>query len=221
MSKSLRTFLKLGFLAALLFWHQSASAAEPEKNFVYQVHMSPYGNIGIYRNSIKTNGGEKTITTDAQIKVSLLGVVLYSLNISRIERQIGDRIVYFHGLTTENGKPKLVEGKAVGENFVITSPRGSVTAPGTIRASDPWSAAASGTKVVFMPDTGAVVGVRTSGGERMALSTDSDGSIWVKHYQIDTVDGSEKYEVWLDEQRTPIKFSIADQDGTTIFKLVR
>ena len=196
-------------------------AAESAKVFVYQAHMSPYGNIGVYRNSIKTNGDEKTITTDAKIKVSLMGVVLYSLNISRIERQIADRIVYFRGVTTENDKPKLVEGKAVGQNFVITSPSGSVTAPGTIRASDPWSAGASGTKIVFMPDTGAVVGVRTSGGERVALATDSGGSVWVNHYQIDTVDGTEKYELWLDEQQTPIKFSIADQDGTAIFTLVR
>jgi hypothetical protein len=35
------------------------------------------------------------------------------------------------------------------------------------------------------------------------------------------VDGTEKYELWLDEQRTPIKFSITDQDGTTIFTLAR
>jgi len=210
---------KLAFLAALFYSGQLA-AADAERNFVYQVSMSPYGNIGTYRSGIKTSGGETTISTDAQIKVSLVGVVLYSLNISRIERQIGGRIVYFHGITTENGKPKLVEGKAVGENFVISSPSGSVTAPGTIRTSDPWSAGVSGAKVVFMPDTGAVVGVRTSGGERVALVT-ANGAIWVSHYQIDTVDGSEKYELWLDEQRTPIKFSIADQDGTTMFTLVR
>jgi hypothetical protein len=208
----------LAFLAALFF--SDRLAADSERNFVYQAYMSPYGNIGTYRSGIKTSGGEKTITTDAQIKVSLAGIVLYSLNVSRIERQIGDRIVYFHGITTENGKPKLIEGKAVGENFVISTPSGSVTAPGTIRTSDPWSAGVSGAKIVFMPDTGAVVGVRTSGGERIALAT-GNGSIWVSHYQIDTVDGSEKYELWLDEQRTPIKFSIADQDGTTMFTLVR
>src|SRR5215469_15538385 len=200
--------------------YQSGIAIGSELNFIYQVSMSPYANIGTYRSSIKKNGGETTITTDAQIKVALMGVVLYSMNIARIERQIDDRIVYFHGLTTENGKPKLIEGKAVGENFVITSPSGSVTAPGTIRTSDPWSAGVSGAKIVFMPDTGAVVGVRTFGGERVALVT-ANGAIWVSHYQIDTVDGSEKYELWLDEQRTPIKFSIADQDGTTMFTLVR
>jgi hypothetical protein len=208
------------FLAALFYLYQSAIAAESERNFLYRVYMSPYGNIGTYRSIIKINGGERTITTDAQINVTLAGIGLYSLNIARVERQVGDRIVYFHGITTENGKPKLVEGKAVGENFVITSPSGSVTAPGTIRTSDPWSAGVSGAKIVFMPDTGAVVGVRTSGGERIALATDR-GSAWVTHYQIDTVDGSEKYELWLDDQRTPLKFSIADQDGTTTFTLAR
>ena len=207
-------------LVALFFMYQSRIAIGSEQNFVYQVSMSPYGNIGTYRSSIKKNGGETTITTDAQIKVALMGVVLYSMNIARIERQIDDRIVYFHGLTTENGKPKLIEGKAVGENFVIMSPSGSVTAPGTIRTSDPWSAGVSGAKIVFMPDTGAVVGVRTFGGERISLATDH-GPIWVNHFQVDTVDGSEKYELWLDEQRIPIKFSIADQDGTTIFTLAR
>jgi hypothetical protein len=71
-----------------------------------------------------------------------------------------------------------------------------------------------------MPDTGAVVGVQTSGGERISFATDH-GPIRVNHFQVGTVDGSEKYELWLDEQRIPIKFSIADQDGTTIFTLAR
>lgn len=220
MGKIFRKSSKVISFAALFFLYQSAIAIGSEQSFIYQVNMSPYGNIGTYRSSVKTNGGETTITTDAEIKVSLMGVVLYSMNIARIERQIGDRIVYFHGLTTENGKPKLIEGKAVGENFVITSPSGSVTAPGTIRTSDPWSVGVSGAKIVFMPDTGAVVGVRTSGGERIPLATDR-GPILVSHFQVDTADGSEKYELWLDEQRIPIKFSIADQDGTTIFTLAR
>jgi hypothetical protein len=45
------------------------------------------------------NGEETTITTEAHIKVSLAGIVFYRLEMSRVERQIADRLVYFNGVT--------------------------------------------------------------------------------------------------------------------------
>jgi hypothetical protein len=46
-------------------------------------------------------------------------------------------------------------------------------------------------------------------------------SLQVRRYQINTADGSEQYEVWMDDRRTPVKFSIVDRDGTTTFTLMR
>ena len=195
-------------------------AAASEQRLTYTVQMSPYGTIGTYQSAKQKNGDETTITTEAHIKVSLAGVVLYRLEISRVERQIADRLVYFHGVTIENGKSVEVDGKALGGDFIITSPNGTVTAPGTIRTSDPWSAGAPGADIVFMPDTGAVTRVHTSGGEQTSM-TIAGASMWVRRYQINSADGREQYEVWMDDRRTPVMFNIADSDGTTTFTLVR
>ena len=196
------------------------AAAGSEQRLTYEVQMSPYGTIGTYQSAKQKNGDETTITTEAHIKVSLAGIVLYRLEMSRVERQIADRLVYFHGVTIENGKSVEVDGKAVGEHFIITSPNGTATAPGTIRISDPWSAGAPGVDMVFMPDTGAVTRVHTSGGEQTSM-TIGGASVRVRRYQISTADGREQYEVWMDDRRTPVMFNIVDRDGTTTFTLVR
>ena len=197
----------------------SAASASVQR-LTYTVHMSPYGTIGTYQSAKQQNGDATTITTEAHIKVALAGVVLYRLEVSRVERQMADRLVYLHGVTIENGKSVEVDGKAVGEHFIIASPSGTVTAPGTIRTSDPWSAGAPGSDLVLMPDTGAVRRVYTSGGEQAAM-TIGGASLQVRRYQINTADGNEQYEVWMDDRRTPVKFSIVDLDGTTTFTLMR
>ena len=197
-----------------------SAALASEERLTYTVQMSPYGTIGTYQSAKQKNDNETTITTEAHIKVSIAGIVLHRLDISRVERQIADRLVYFHGVTIENGTPVEIEGKAVGADFLITSPSGTVTGPGTIRMLDPRSAGAPGTDVVLMPDTGEVTRVRTSGGEQ-TLVTIGGASLQVRRYQINLADGREQYEVWMDDRRTPLMFNIADRDGTTTFTLVR
>jgi hypothetical protein len=51
--------------------------------------------------------------------------------------------------------------------------------------------------------------------------TISGASVRVRRYQINSVDGREQYEVWMDDRRTPVMFNIVDRDGTTTFTLVR
>ncbi len=197
----------------------SGAAAASEQRLSYTVQMPPYGTIGTYRSVKQKNGDQTTITTEAHIKMSLAGFVLYRLEISRTEHQIAGRLVYFHGVTIENGKSVEVSGKGVGEHFIITSPSGTVTAPGTIRTSDPWSAGAPGADMVFMPDTGAVTRVHASGGEQTSM-TIGGAAVLVRRYQINLADGREQYEVWMDDRRTPVMFKIEDGDGTTTFTLV-
>lgn len=210
----------IGASVAVLTAVAGGPAAASEQRLTYTVQMSPYGNIGTYQSARQTNKDEITITTEAHIKVSLAGIVLHRLEISRVERQIGDRLVHFHGVTVENGAPVEIDGKAVGGDFVITTPSGTVTAPGTIRTIDPWSAGAPGTDMVFMPDTGAVTRVHTTGGEPTSV-TIGGASIQARRYQINCADGREQYEVWMDDRRTPVMFNIVDRDGTTTFTLVR
>jgi hypothetical protein len=216
--KTLRSWMSVAIAASVGF--PDGAAAASAQRLTYTVQMSPYGTIGTYLSAKQENGDETTITTEAHIKVSFVGIVLYRLEISRVERQIADRLVYFHGVTIENGKSIEVDGKAVGDHFIITSPTGTVTAPGTVRTSDPWSAGATGVEMVFMADTGAVTGVHTSGGEQTSI-TISGTPVRVRRYQINSADGREQYEVWMDDRRTPVMFNIIDRDGTTTFTRVK
>jgi hypothetical protein len=81
-----------------------SAASASEQRLTYTVHMSPYGTIGTYQSAKQQNGDATTITTEAHIKVALAGVVLYRLEVSRVERQMADRLVYLHGVNNRERK---------------------------------------------------------------------------------------------------------------------
>jgi len=197
-----------------------SSAAASEQRCSYQIHDSLYGMIGVYNNVIDRNGDATTVTTEAHVKVSLLGVVLYNQDVSRIERLVGGRLVSFHGVTTENGKPTEVNGWAEADHFIVTSPSGKVTAPATIRSANPWFAATEGGDTILMPDSGLISKMHASGGEETAITIDG-ATRQVRQYHIETAGPVEQYEVWMDKDGTPLKFNIKDQDGTDTFTLIR
>lgn len=220
MAKMLTLRDSLSALTICILLAAGPSAAAFQQRYTYRVQDPTYGAIGTYSSTIEKSRDATTITTEAHIKVSILGITLYRQDVSRIERQVGDRLVYFHGITTENGKPIEVNGRAEGEHFIITSPSAKITAPGTIQSTNPWSAGMSGGDIVLMPDTGLVMKVHASGGEETSIAIDG-ASTRVRRYQIDTVDGRERYEVWMDDQATPVMFSIQDRQSTVTFTLVR
>ena len=218
-TKRLALTASLGAFATCMLLAAGSSAAALQQRYTYRVQDSFYGEIGTYSNTIEKGGDATTITTEAHIKVSLLNVTLYSQDVSRVERRVGNRLVYFHGITTENGDPVQVDGRAEGEHFIITTPSGKVAAPATILTASPWSVSALSGDTMLMPDTGLVTKVHASGGEEASITV-GDASKRVRRYQIDTVDGRERYEVWLDDQATPVMFRIRDLDGTVTFTLL-
>jgi hypothetical protein len=210
----------LSAVAICMLLAAGPSSAALQQRYIYRAQDRTYGAIGTYSNTVEKSGDATTIATEAHIKVTVLGIIFYRQDVSRIERQVGDRLVYFHGITTENGKPIEVDGRAEGEHFIVTTPSGKVTAPGSIRSANPWSAGMPGADMVLMPDTGLVVKVHASGGEETSIAIDG-ASMQVRRYQIDTVDGRERYEVWMDDQATPVMFSIQDRESAVTFTLVR
>src|SRR5579863_6962151 len=198
----------------------AALATAAERRYTYRVDAPPYGNIGVYRSTVEKIGNVTTVTTRVHLKVSLLGLVVYRLDSSRIQREVGGRLVYFHGTTTENGKSIEVDGRAEGDRFIVDGPGGSVMAPGTIRTSDPWSAGAPGGDLILMTDTGVVARVHTDGGEQTSITIDGS-AMRVCRYRIVTADGRERYEVWLDDSRTPVMFDRMDGDGSVSFTLTQ
>jgi len=218
--KVLTSTALLGAVTICMLLAPGPSAAAFQQRYTYRVQDSFYGEIGTYSNTIDKSRDATTITTEAHIKVSVLNFTLYSQDVSRVERQAGNRLVFFHGITTENGEAIEVDGRAEGEHFIITTPSGKVTAPGTILTANPWSVTRLRGDTVLMPDTGLVTKIHTSGGEERAITVDG-ASTRVRRYQIETVDGRERYEVWMDDQETPVMFRIQDHEGTVTFTLVK
>lgn len=197
-----------------------SSPAVSQDRYTYRIDDSIYGEIGTYINDVEIIGDATTVSTEAHIRVSLLSITLYTQEVSRIERWVGDRLVYFHGVTTENGHPTEVNGQAEADHFVVVSPSGKAIAPATIRSANPRSAGAPGGDTILMPDTGLVEKLRSSVCDQTSITID-DTSRRVRRCQIETADGQERYEVWVDDSGTPVMFNIQDHVSTVTFTLVR
>ena len=196
-----------------------SSAAASERQYTYRVDHSMYGEIGTYRNNVRVSGNDTAIDTEADIRISLLGIILYRQHASRIERWTGDRLVYFHGVTVENGKATQIDGRAEADRFIVTSPTGTVTAPATIRLANPRSVGALSGDVILMPDTGFVTNMNVSGGEETSLVIDGKVN-QAQLYQIETGIGI-RYDAWVDDHGMPVKFDIRDGLSIITFTLVR
>jgi hypothetical protein len=210
-------FLVSLLLGPMLIESLPASSASPER-MVYRVQHSRYGNIGTYSNAVEKAGTMTTVTTEAHIAVSILGVVLYRQDAARQERWSADRLVSFHGVTTVNGKSIELTGSADGDRFVLMSPDGSIVAPASVRIANPWSADVLRGDTLLTPDRGRVENVQVKTTEETSLAVNGR-TTRTKHYEINRVDGSKRYEVWLDDRGTPVQFITYNQNGMITFIL--
>ena len=212
-----RMFLISFLLSPLLVRSVPALSASPER-MVYRVQHSRYGNIGTYSNAVEKAGNVTTVTTEAHILVSVLGVVLYRQEIARQERWNADRLVSFHGVTTVNGKAYELTGSADGDHFVLMSPNGPIVAPASVRIANPWSADVLRGDTLLTPDRGRLENVQVKTTEETSLAINGRATR-TKHYEINRLDGTKRYEVWLDDQGTPVQFITYNPNGMVTFTL--
>lgn len=206
----------VGLLSALPAENYAAVAAVQVLR--YRVKHAIYGDIGTYSNTVEQIGRTTTVLTEAHFKVSLLGIVLHREDAQRQERWRGDRLVFFHGVTTKNGQSLEVRGEAQGDSFVIASPHGTVTAPADIHPANPWSANFLGSDTMMRVDTGAIEPVRVSGGAETSV-TINGATLRTRQFEID---GKTRYKIWLNEpEQVPVMFSVDDDSGEVTFTLVR
>ena len=206
----------LAVATGAMTWSQPASAAL--QKFVYQVRHSTYGQIGTYTNSVETTGDRTTVTTEGRIRVSILGIVLYRQDFDRVERWMGERLMSFQGLTTTNGRAMEVKGKAEGEKFAVDSPNGSFMAPAMVRLANPWSEAALKGAAMLTPDRGQLEDVTVRPGEMTELAINGS-MVRARRYEIDRTTGEKRYEVWIDDEGTPVMFNVNTRRGMVTFTL--
>jgi hypothetical protein len=212
-----RMFVISLLLSPMLVQPVPAASASPE-HMVYRVQHSRYGNIGTYSNAVEKAGNVTTVTTEAHIAVSVLGVVLYRQDIARQERWNADRLVAFHGVTTVNGKPYELTGNADGDRFVLMSPEGPIVAPASVKLANPWSADVLRGDTLITPDRGRIENVQVKTPQETSLTINGRATR-TKHYDINRLDGTKRYEVWLDDQGTPVQFITYNPNGMVTFTL--
>src|ERR1700739_2485857 len=193
------------------------AAAEAPAQFTYKVTHSRFGDIGTYTNTIEPTRDGVTVQTRAHFEVKMLGVRMYREDAERTERWQGNRLVSFRGTTDKGDGPAEVKGEARGNNFVISSPQGTITAPASVHPANPWSANFLGSNTMMRPDSGRIEQVQIGSGQETTVKIDGATIPAVKF----EVDGSTKYTVWLDGRGVPVKFWADDDTGKVTFTLAK
>jgi uncharacterized protein DUF6134 len=193
------------------------AAAETPAQFIYRVNHATFGNIGTYTNTIEPTRDGITVQTRAHFEVKMLGVRIHREDAERTERWQGNRLVSFYGVTDKGDGPAEVKGEARGNNFVITSSQGTVTAPASVHPANPWSDNFLRSSTMMRPDSGKIEQVRIGGGQETAVKIDGATVPAVKY----EVDGSTRYTVWLDGRGVPVMFVADDDTGKVTFTLAK
>src|ERR1700733_3716168 len=150
----LRLLALVGVMVSSVSGGSVPAAADAPRELVYQVKHSVFGEIGTYTNLIETSGAVITIKTAAHFAVKALGVGLHNEEAQRVEQFQGDRLIFFHGVTVKNGDKIEIKGEAKGNNFVIESPAGTITAPASVKPANPWSPSSIDSTTMMRVDTG-------------------------------------------------------------------
>jgi hypothetical protein len=204
-------------ISAVALMSASPASAAVQK-FVYEIRHSTYGSIGTYTNAVETSGGKTTVTSEGRIRVAILGFVLYRQDFDRVERWMGDRLMSFQGLTTTNGRATEVKGEAEGDKFAVNSPNGSFTAPADVKVANPWSDVVLKGSAMMTPDRGLVEDVTIRPAEMTELAINGS-KVRARRYEIARPSGEKRYEVWMDDEGTPVMFNVNTRRGLVTFTL--
>jgi Family of unknown function (DUF6134) len=204
-----------GVLASLVT--AGPSVADAPAQFTYQVTHSKFGDIGTYTNTVEPTRDGVTVQTRAHFEVKMLGIRMYREDADRTERWQGNRLISFRGVTDKGDGPAEVTGEARGNNFVISSPQGTITAPSSVHPANPWSANFLRSNTMMRPDSGKLEQVRIGAGQETTVKIEGATIPAVKY----EVDGTTKYTVWLDGRGVPVKFLVDDDTGKVTFTLAR
>jgi Family of unknown function (DUF6134) len=204
-----------GAIAAGLAGLPSVAPAAAAEQLQYRISHAMLGNIGTYSNTIVPNGKDVTVETRSHIDAKMLGIDMYREDSQRTEQWQGGRLVAFHSLTRTGHGTTQVDGVARGNQFLISTPQGTVAAPANVYPANPWSGNFVAASVMMRPDTGRLEPVSVSSGEPATVVLNNT-SFATKRYQVS---GKTKYTIWLDQRGIPLKFVVDDDSGKVTFTL--
>jgi hypothetical protein len=178
----------------------------------YNVVHPWLGKIGTYVNTIVRRGEDVTVTSSLRVVASLLGIVVHRQYADRVEVWHDGRLVSFDGVTTINGKPLPVRGRASDGHFVVTSPDGTVAAPADVYPNNPWSCDFIRGTSVFAVNTGTVEPAQVTGGYSVYIELGQQ-QVVAREYRIESKRTHAR--VWLSPSCVPLRMDVVIS-GTNI-----
>lgn len=203
--------LRLIVLACVVLAAAGSPAHAARQVYQYRVLHPTYGDIGSYTNVVDRAGDDTSVQTELKIAVKAVGIVVYRQEARRTEHWRNDRLVSFQGVTVTNGDTLEVRGEARDGGFAITTPAGTVMAPGNVHPSNPWSPMVLNTDYMMSTKNGRLIHVRVSGGEEEAVALNGNT---MRLHQYEIV-GDKRQLVWLDNRGTPVAFR-TEENGSLI-----
>jgi hypothetical protein len=183
----------------------------------YTVHHSVFGDIGNYTNDVQRIGDMTIVRTTAHFVVRMLGVALRREDDQRVEHWRDGRLMSFDGVTRKDAEATELRGEAKGNDFVITSPLGTLIAPASVQPANPWSARCLRSTIMMRVDDGEIEKVRVTGGSVDNLVLDGQ-VIPTRLYDIES---KTRYRLWFDQRNVPVMFVVDDSTGKITFTLMR
>jgi Family of unknown function (DUF6134) len=183
----------------------------------YDVLHPWLGKIGNYENTILRQGTTVIVKSKLRVAAKILGIVVHREDADRIEIWRDGRLVGFSGVTTINGHSVAIRGKASGSVFVVTSPAGTVTAPGNVTPNNPWSCNFIHGTTVFAVNTGTVEPAQVTGGQTVALDI-AGHKILTRYYRVESA--RTHAQVWLNDDCVPVRMDVIN-NGTNISLVLR
>jgi hypothetical protein len=212
-----RSYSCLAVLLAAALSLAGGPASAAEAVYEYHIEHPTYGDIGTYSNVVKDFGDHVQIDTVLHVAVKLLGVVVHREDAVRTETWQGGRLVRFDGVTETNGTKLAIHGEARGDQFVVTTPSGTIAAPATVHPSNPWSANVLNTDMMMSAKSGRVEKVNVSAGTVDQVKFDGK-DLRLKRYDIV---GGKRQSVWFDDRGIPVAFRIIEDDTPIDFVVTR
>jgi len=121
----------------------------------YRVSHSMIGDLGSYSCTVMPlANGDSGIRSREHIEVKVLGIPFYRMDASDTERWRGDRLLSLDAVTEKASGRVEVKGELRDNQFVATSPQGTVTAAATVHPAGPCAADFLRSTTILRPDTG-------------------------------------------------------------------
>ena len=153
--------------------------------------------IGAHTFTVKTDGGERQVTSEADFAVRIIGITAYHYHHHAQEQWAGGCLVGLSSSTDDDGKPASVRLEKHGDTNEIITQGGKASEPGCLMTYAYWNPALREQKRLLNPQTGKVDAVTV---ERVASGHVTVGGQEVAATDWRVTGGESPVDVWISGQ---------------------